>query len=55
MTIKQTAGRDALGDFAPNLHSSMTMCCSARCGREDRLSPSRPQRGDGCGPDGAGV
>ena len=34
MTIKQTAGRDALGDFAPNLHSSMTMCCSARCGAE---------------------
>lgn len=34
MTIKQTAGRDALGDFAPNLHSSMTMCCSARYGAE---------------------
>ncbi len=34
MTIKQTAGRDALGDFAPNSHSSMTMCCSARCGAE---------------------
>ena len=34
MTIKQTAGRDALGDFAPNSLSSMTMCCSARCGAE---------------------
>ncbi len=34
MTIEQTVGRDALGDFAPNLLSSMTMCCSARCGAE---------------------
>lgn len=34
MTIKQTAGRDALGTLPPNLRSSMTMCCSARCGAE---------------------
>lgn len=34
MAIKQTAGRDTWGTLPPNLHSSMTMYCSARCGAE---------------------
>ena len=34
MTIKQTAGRDALGDFAPNSHSSTMTCCLVRYGAE---------------------
>ncbi len=30
---KVTAGRDALGEFAPELQDSTTMCSSARYGR----------------------
>ena len=53
MAIKQTAGRDALGDFAPKfaqLNDDVLFGESRR-----RAFPSRPQRGDGCGPDGAGT
>ena len=34
MAIKQTAGRDALGDFAPKFAQLNDDGCSARCGVE---------------------
>ena len=40
MAVKQTAGREALGEFAPNSQSSMTTYCSARCGAGRTSSPS---------------
>ena len=48
MAVKQTAGRDALGEFAPKF---------AELNMESRgqAIPAGPLAGDGGGPDGAGL
>ena len=56
MAIKQTAGMDTLGDFAPKFAQlNDDVLFGEVWSREGELSLSRPQRGDGCGPDGAGA
>ena len=40
MAVKQTAGRDALGEFAPNLRNLTMRYYSGRCGAERINSPS---------------
>ena len=39
MAVKQTAGRTALGEFAPKFANSMTMYFSVRYGAERTNSP----------------
>ena len=56
MAIKQTAGRDALGDFAPKFAQlNDDVLFGEVWSREGEAFPSRPQRGDGGCLDGTGA
>lgn len=56
MAVKQTAGRDALGEFAPKFAElNDDVLFGQVWSREDKLSSAGPLAGDGGGPDGAGL
>ena len=55
MAVKQTAGRDALGEFAPKFAElNDDVLFGEVWSREDKLSLRDPLPRDGGGPDGPG-
>ena len=55
MAIKQTAGRDVLGEFAPKFAQLNDDVLFGEVWSRERALPARPQRGDSGCPDVAGT